>query len=116
MMPTQPTLAELVVREITGEGLSTAETDQVQAWTAENPAHARMLARLRDAQWRMGEWQRYKEVDKAAVWAQMQHRAAMAGEPPLPALENRNWVGGCTQRSIRGWLAAVFLSVTTIFC
>ena len=52
------------------------------------------MARLRDAQWRMREWQQYKDVDKAAVWAQMQHRAAvMADEPPLPGLENPDWVG-----------------------
>jgi len=119
-MKTHPSLAELVVREITGEGLSAAETDQVQAWTAGNPAHARMLARLRDAQWRMQEWQRYKDVDKEAVWTQMQIRAAaMPGQPPLPGLENPDWGGGVggaqKNRTIKGWVLAALLAVAAIF-
>ena len=91
-MQTNPILAELVVREITGERMSIAEEQQVKAWLNGQPARARMLACLRDAQWRMQEWQRYKDVDKQAVWTQMQARAAtLPGHPPLPALQHPGW-------------------------
>ncbi|WP_188936805.1 hypothetical protein [Puia dinghuensis] len=107
-------MAELVVREITGERLSIAEDQQVKAWLENNPARARMLACLRDAQWRMQEWQRYKDVDKQAIWTRMQARAAtMPEQLPLPALEHRSWVGNPAgkSRTIRIWamIAALIL-------
>ena len=93
-MEMQPLLAELVVKDITGEDLSLAEEERVKAWTDENPAHARMLDHLRNAQWRMREWQTYKEVDKQAVWEQMQTRARTTGQPPLPPLNQPDWSRG----------------------
>ena len=94
-MLTQPSsLAELVVREVTGGQLNIAEQQQIRSWIEENPAHARMLSSLRDAQWRMREWQHYKDVDKQAVWTRMQSRAAaMPDQPPLPELEHAEWRG-----------------------
>lgn len=137
-METQSTLAQLVVRDITGERLSGAEERQLIDWVNANPGRARMLDQFRNAQWRMQEWQRYKDVDKQAVWAQMQVRVAtMPGQPPLPALEHRDWTG-CVGTSagkpggapagnaatgkasagnpIKGWIMAALLSVSTIFC
>jgi len=93
-MQTQPSLAELVVRDITEDSLDVAEKDILRDWTNESPAHARLLARLRDAQWRMQEWQTYKNVDKQAVWTRIQDRVAqMPGEAPLPPLEHPDWEG-----------------------
>jgi hypothetical protein len=137
-MEAESTLAQLVVREITGGRLSSTEGRQVSDWANGSPGRARMLAHLRSAQWRMQEWQRYKEVDKQAVWTQMQARVAgMPGEPPLPPLEHRDWTGCvgsvsgsgagtaaaaagvaavAARNPIKGWIMAAFLSVTTIFC
>jgi anti-sigma factor RsiW len=98
-------LAELIVREITGTELNAAEEERVHAWVAENPAHARMLAHFRDAQWRMREWSVYKDVDKEAVWKRMQERVEK-GEAPLPELRCREWSGrapvGRRRRTGRG--------------
>lgn len=141
-MEDRSTLAQLVVREITGERLSGAEEKQLSSWVNSNPGRARMLAQFRSAQWRMQEWQRYKDVDKQAVWAQMQARVALKpGQPPLPPLKQRDWTGcagagnaagtaagkpgsalppararGNKNRTIKGWIMAAFFSFTTIFC
>jgi hypothetical protein len=144
-MEAESTLAQLVVREITGGRLSSAELRQVSDWANGSPGRARMLAHLRSAQWRMQEWQRYKEVDKQAVWTMMQARVeGIPGQPPLPPLEHRDWMGcvgsgaaaspgvgvgvgagsgsaagvaaAAARNPIKGWMMAALLSVSTIFC
>jgi hypothetical protein len=96
-------IAELVVREIMGEHLSGAEEARVKAWAQEAPARARLLSCLRSAQWRMQEWNVYKDVDKQAVWARMQARvASRPGEPTLPELEHADWLGDVSPAGPRG--------------
>lgn len=107
-MEMQPPLPELIVRDISGERLSVAERARISAWVNDNAAHARMLARLRDAQWRMQEWHHYKDVDKQATWALMQARVENSGDqPPLPDLQHTDWSTTPKNRPTPG---AVFLS------
>jgi hypothetical protein len=111
-MQTQPSVAELVVRAITGGDLSDTEAQRVKTWATENPAHARILDRLRDAQWRMREWERYKEVDKEAVWKRMQEQNAVRpGAQPLPPLNQANWTGG---RVVKGRIVKIWALINAL--
>jgi hypothetical protein len=114
-MEAQLSIGGLLVRDITGGGLTEMERELVRTWTGENPSHARMLARLRDAQWRMQEWQAYKEVDKEAVWNRMQARAAeLPGVTPLPSLEHRDWMGMSVKPAAKGRIMKVWAVISTL--
>src|SRR5258708_13580206 len=91
-MESQLSLAEIVVKDISGLSLSIEEQLTIGAWTNEKPGRARMLTHFRSQQWRLEKWREYQHQNKKALWANLQARiAANPDVPPLPDLINPDW-------------------------
>lgn len=85
-------ISRLIVRYLTG-ALSAAELKALEDWVNASDDHLVMMADFGSIGWHAQQARSFEEPDKMISWHLIQEKVArLPGTPPLPDLQEREWM------------------------